>query len=312
MTVDSINKVMIMGAGAVGGFTGVQIFQKKSAEVHFIARGEHFRNMKENGLRYITPEENINLEVPVWEDPADTGEVYDLIIVTVKSADTPKALEQIRPVIGEKTQVLTIQNGLDNYEYLVSQLGVDNVIRGFCRLGCEVTAPGEITYRSLGDVTIGEEDGSESKRCQAITELLGQSGITCTVADDILRQAWKKMIWNTVYNCLSGLTATTLDAIYADEQVLKVAQDIAQELRKIANAEGVTISDDEITHIFDRTDKLGAFKTSTYQDRLKGKPMEYDALSGSALRRAEETGVNAPKLETINAMLRLTEKSERY
>ncbi len=312
MAVEKFNHVMIMGAGAVGGFVGARMIQKNAAEVDFIARGQHYHKMRDEGLRFITPEKEYQLDLPVFSNPADSGKVYDLVIVAVKSGDTAQALGQMRPVIGEQTQVLTIQNGLENYEYLRDELGQGRVVRGFCRLGCEVTAPGEITYRSLGEVTIGEEDGAESDRCRAIKALMDQSGITCMIAGDIRRQAWKKMIWNTVFNCISGLTATTLDGIFNDPDILKVAKGIAWELRNIAAAEGVDISDDKISEIFERTGKLGAFKTSTYQDRLKSKPMEYRALSGYAVRKATEAGVKAPKLETVNAMLKLTESSERY
>lgn len=300
---------MIMGAGAVGGFVGAKIFRNESAETVLVARGNHLKQLQINGLHFMAPDYDEYLHIKAVEDPSDAEMKPDLIIVTVKSKDTDGALKQIKPVIGEQTQVLTIQNGLGNYETLRDVLGTDRVIRGFCKLGCEVTAPGEITYRSLGDVTIGEDDGSNSPRCSAVKQLLDHSGINCTITDDIVKQSWQKMIWNTVFNCLTGLTATTTDAIYIENEAHQLARDIAVELRKIALAEGVTFTDDEITAVVEKSKALGAFKTSTYQDRLKNKPLEFDAFCGYASRKAAEAGVSTPKLDTINALFRLSEHS---
>lgn len=309
MPKNGFNSVMIMGAGAVGGFVGAKIFRNKSAETVLVARGNHLKQLQNNGLRFITPDDDEYLHINAVEDPSDAEMMPDLIIMAVKSKDTAGALKQIKPVIGEQTQVLTIQNGLGNYETLRDVLGADRVIRGFCKLGCEVTAPGEITYRSLGDVTIGEDDGTDSPRCTAVKQLLDHSGITCTIPDDILKQAWQKMIWNTVFNCLSGLTATTLDAIYQEPAAYNLAHELARELQKIALSEGVEFRDDEIMELIEKNRKLGAFKTSTYQDRLKNKPLEYDAFCGYASLKAAEAGVSTPKLDTVNALFRLSKHS---
>lgn len=305
MDIKQRKHVLIMGAGAVGGYIGAKIFQNGAADVTLVARGDHFKAIQKHGLMVSTSEDESALPVPVVDRPETITVPPDLIIIAVKTKDTEQAVSRIKPIISPNTQVLTIQNGLGNYDYVSNELGKEQVIRGFCRIGTEIVSPGHIHYSSMGDITIGEEDGSNSERCDMVQSIFTNAGIACEIADNILKRSWRKMIWNTVFNCLSGLTLTTLDAIYQTSQAHRLALDLAGELQQIARADNVEFSDEEITRLIENSARLGQFRTSTYQDRLKNKPLEYDAFCGYACRKAEQHGLQVPKLQTIDALFRL-------
>lgn len=299
--------VVIMGSGAVGGFYGALLAQVDGIEVTFIARGSHLEAMRKNGLRIIGMMNKRLDSIRVESDPARIPHPPDLVLMTVKSFDTKQAIEQLRPVVSSGTLILTIQNGLENYELLAEAFG-NRVIRGFCKIGAEVTSPGVIEYRGLSHVYLGEENGEPSNRVIQIQKIMEFAGIKATVSSEIRKEAWLKFLWNGIFNMLTGISKATTDLIYDDENAYKTAWQLFFEMQAIAGADGVIISDREGEKIIEETRKLGAFLTSTCQDRRKGKRLEYDAFCGYIVRRADACKLGVPATRTLFALYRMLEE----
>jgi 2-dehydropantoate 2-reductase len=172
------------------------------------------------------------------EDPSTLAKPPDLVIIAVKSYDTPEAIRQIRPVVDPNTQILTIQNGLENYELLSEEFGGSNVIRGLCKIGVELTVPGVIDYRGLSSVIFGEEDGTSTNRVLQLQKIMEHAGITVKVSHDIRRDAWIKFIWNGIFNMLTGLGGATTDRIFEDEDAYGIAWQLFYEMQAVAEAQG--------------------------------------------------------------------------
>lgn len=299
--------ILIMGSGAVGGFYGAHLAQTKGIEVTFIARGAHLDAMQKRGLE-VTGEKKMRLyPVRAVEKPIDTDPSPDLILMAVKSFDTHKCLDHINRVIGQNTQILTLQNGLENYEMLADTFGAKKTIRGLCKIGVEVTAPGVIDYRGFSSVLFGEEDGSESERVISLQKTMEASGISSRISGNIQKQAWKKFIWNGIFNMMTGITGATTNKIFKYQECYDMAWQLFLEIRSIAKAEGVDISFDDGRKIIEQTKELGAFRTSTMQDRLNGKPLEYDAFCGFISRKAELYEINAPVNKSLFALYKMLE-----
>ena len=136
--------ILIMGAGAVGGTFGSLLAKVKTNTVFFIARGKHLEAIKRNGLSVQSRKENFTIKVNVSDNPNNIKSKPDLILLTVKSFDTDSAIEQLKPVVFKKTQILSLQNGLENYPKLVNAFGDERVVRGVCGMNAEVLQPGVI------------------------------------------------------------------------------------------------------------------------------------------------------------------------
>lgn len=300
--------IIIMGAGAVGGWFGSQLAKSDACDVTFIARGSHLEKLRENAG--ITIHDTTNpqptsefIEVRSQSVQTPLKRNADWILMCVKSMDTKEAINQIRPWMNSETQILTIQNGLENYESLHNEFGESKVIRGLCRIGAELTKPGEITYRGLGEIIFGEETGTESSRIINLKSVFDQANISSKVSQDITKESWLKFLWNAVFNMITGITATTTDHIYAHEESLSFARQLAAEVQKSAQSiDRVYITDEEISKIFHQTKKLGAFKTSTYQDRIKNKPLEYDTFCGYLIRKADSHDLHLPGFAYLFAL----------
>ena len=305
-----MQNILIMGSGAVGGFYGGQLARIAGLNVTFVARGAHLRALQARGLR-ITGRTRLHLHpVHAVEDLSALDTAPDLVIVAVKSYDTPEAIRLLKPAVSTRTQILTIQNGLENYELLCDEFGSDRVIRGFCKIGAELTAPGVIDYRGLSSVVFGEEDGSQSNRVMQLQNIMERAGISVGVSREIRREAWLKFLWNGIFNMITGLTGATTDMIFDDEDAYAMAWQLFYEMQAVAGAEGVRITDKDGADVIEGTRAFGAFKTSTWQDRHKGKPLEYDAFCGYIVRKAAMYKLVAPVNQALFALYGLLEKSE--
>src|SRR5690606_38976231 len=151
---------------------------------------------------------------PADSDPAAFGITPDYILMGVKSMDTAASAEQLAPVMGPHTQILAIQNGVENYRILADRFGADRVLRGYCRVGSEIVAPGHIHQAAFGQIIYGEEDGRLTDRVKRAHRALTCAGVESKPSTAIAYEVWKKFLWNTLFNMPSGLLGVTLDHLF--------------------------------------------------------------------------------------------------
>ncbi len=306
-----MKNILVMGSGAVGGFYGAHLAQVSTLDVTFVARGAHLEALQKTGLQITGKKELLLKQITAVSLPSEVTVSPDLVIISVKSFHTNEAIELLRPVITKNTIILTLQNGLENYERLAEAFGSDNVIRGFCKIGVEVTAPGVIDYRGLSKVFFGEENGLRSNRVLQLQKIFQLAGIEGEVSENIHKEAWLKFIWNGIFNMITGLAKVTLDQVFLDKHAHATAWQLFYEMQAVAGVCGVTVSEQEGAEIINGAEELGVFRTSTYQDRQKGKPLEYDAFCGYVVRKAEEYDIGVPVNRTILALYQLLDQSDR-
>ena len=282
-----------MGAGAVGGTFGALLEKEKNNTVFFTARGQHLEAVKRNGLSVQSGKEKFTIKVNVSDNPGDFKSKPDLILLTVKSFDTDSAIEQLKPVVFRKTQILSLQNGIENYPKLVNAFGEKRVVRGFCGMNAEVLQPGVI-QGGQGYIFIGENIGEISARIQWLKSLFETSNIQCTVSQDIHQDVWRKFAWNCIFNIVSATTQLTVGKIVDNPEKIQFCKDIFKEISQVAKSQDVVLGADKEKLIFDIAGDSGDIKPSTLQDRLKGKRMEYDAFTGALIRLADKHKIHIP------------------
>lgn len=291
--------------GLLVDILGGMVDKNTNKKVLFVARGAHLEAMLFSGLVIRSPEGNSRFRVQAGDDPRAMDKV-DLVLFTVKSYDTDHAIEQIRPVVGPDTQILTLQNGIENYMKLVDAFGEDHVIQGFCRIGASVPKPGVIQHSAMGTITIGDTDSGDLSRLKAVQELFSRAGVSCQVSDDIRHEVWVKFTWNSIFNMLTALMDVTVDRLFSNEIGDKLLYDMFDEIRKVAATRWVKLTDEDAENIIEGARKLNeGFETSTYQDRQHGKRLEYEAFTGAIVRLAREADIPVPIHETLYKMLNM-------
>lgn len=300
---------MVMGAGAVGGYFGGRLAEKNTAVVTLIARGDHLKAIRKEGLIIQSDGGQTTIRTDAFEDPAHAARP-DLILFTVKSYDTDAAIEQVAPMVTENTQILTLQNGIENYPKLVQAFGEERVIQGFCKIGAGILKPGTIVHKAFGEVTAGEQDGKVTPRTDALKRLFESADIPINISKDIQRDVWLKFSWNTLLNMVTAAGNVTVEKIFEQRESEELCYRLFEEVRDVASSEGVILSAEDGKKIIESAKSLTGFETSTYQDRQKGKKMEYEAFTGAIVRLAKEHGLQVPYNEALYAILKLVELGE--
>lgn len=304
----NFRQVMVMGAGAVGGYFGARLSAETSARVSFIARGEHLSIMQQRGLVILSEGKRYELDIDAYRAPEEAP-APDLILFTVKSYDTAKAIDQISGVVGDKTQILTLQNGIENYPQLVNRFGEERVIQGFCQIGAGIQKPGVIEHQAFGKITLGEQDGSVTERVRAVQSLFGKAGIPVKISENITREVWIKFTWNSLFNMVTALTMTTVDEIFEHSECESLCYRLFEEIQQVAEQEGIMLESETGYDMIESARDLEDFETSTYRDREKGKQMEYETFTGAVVRLGKKHGVDVPHHQTLYALLKLIDKT---
>ena len=294
-------KMVMMGSGGVGGYYGARL-QQAGHEVAFVARGAHAEAMRKNGLRIRSELGDAHLTVRVLEDPAQAG-AADLAVIAVKLWDTEDAARAVARV--PRAAVVSLQNGVDKDEVLVSVLGRDRVLGGVTHIAAVIAEPGVIAQTGkLQRVTLGELDGSRTPRLQAAADAFRSAGVETVVSDDIRRVTWEKFVFLSALSGLTALTRKPIGEVRANPATRSLLLEALREAVAVARAEGAGLDDAFAQKQLETIDSLPAgMLSSMAQDLLRGRRLELPWLSGAVVRRAEKHGLRVPAHQAIQAAL---------
>jgi 2-dehydropantoate 2-reductase len=297
-------KILVMGAGAVGGYFGARL-QAAGEEVVFCARGENLRALREHGIEITSIRGDLKLRVTATDTPR-TDAPYDLVLFCVKFYQLESAAQQLNGCLGPGGAILSLLNGVESEARLAEIFGRESVLGGNARLGVELVAPGKIVHISTGHLEFGELDGRITDRARNYATAFERAGILGSLSDRIMTIRWDKLIWNSAFNTVTTLTRRTVGEVLDDPSGLELVTALMRETLRVAQADGAQLGEDRVEAFLAHSRKnLRALKTSTQQDLERGKPLEYEALSGAVLRAARRHRIDVPATQTVYALLKL-------
>jgi 2-dehydropantoate 2-reductase len=299
-----------MGSGAVGGFFGAKL-AGASNKVAFIARGVHLATLQRHGLMIHSFTGDLHIRNALFTDnPIEVGTV-DLVLFSVKSYETEAAAQALTPLVGEKTAILSLQNGVDNAEKIAAVWGAHRTLAGVVYIASELCNPGTIKHSAGGRIVFGELDGQVHETTKAVEQVLSSAKISCEVSSKIRKAQWQKLLWNAPFCAISCLARAGAKEIAESNSLAKLAVDCMGEVREAAK----TVSIDLDPALFDETlnfsRSLGDFKPSMLQDLEGGKPLEYEAFNGVVVRLLERAGKPAPINHVFYTVLKHFDKEIR-
>lgn len=294
--------VAIMGAGSVGCYFGA-LLARAGHRVTLIGRASHMQAIDKRGLRLQTATEDVCIPVTTSTSAAAVAGA-DVVLLCVKSTDTETAATQIKPHLGTHTQVLSLQNGVDNDQRLRQMLGAQPVAAAVVYVATAMAGVGHVRHFGRGELVIAPcPQGDE------IAQQFSAAHIPTQVSDNVLAALWQKLIINCVYNALSALTQQPYGWLMAQGGVPAVMRDIASECKAVALADGVPLPAyvDEAVAAIARTMPLQL--SSTAQDLARGKPTEIDHLNGYVVRRGQALGIATPANRLLQVLVQLKQAS---
>ncbi len=319
-------KICIFGAGAIGGYMGVKLAQV-GTDVSLVARGPHLEAMKKNGLRLIEGESDVTVPVIASENPKDLG-FQDYLIITLKAHSVSSIIEKVRPLVNEKTTIVSGVNGIPWWYFhkiggefegakLASvdpgnvqweSFGPSKVLGCVVYPAAEVLEPGVIKHIEGNRFSLGEPDGSKSDRALKLSKVLTEAGLKAPVRPKLRDEIWVKLWGNLSFNPISALTHATLDVLCTDIGTREVARKMMLEAQSIAEKLGVKFPID-VERRIDGGAAVGAHRTSMLQDLDQGRPMEIDALVTSVQELGRITKTPTPTIDVVLSLINLRARS---
>ncbi len=316
------HKVAIVGAGAIGGWMGVDL-ARAGVQLSVLARGDTLAALQKNGLQLHQGGQLHTVPVTASNDAAALG-VQDLVVISVKAPALASVAQQVGPLIGPNTVVLTAMNGVpwwflqgfggpvqdralasvDPEGSIARAIPAPHVVGCVVHASCSVDAPGVIRHHFGDGLIVGEPSGQASARVQALHALLQQAGFNATLSPQIQKDIWYKLWGNMTVNPVSAITGATTDRILDDPLVRQFVSGIMLEAKAIGAQIGIPIDQQpEDRHAVTR--KLGAFRTSMLQDVAARKPVELDALVSAVRELGQLTAVPTPLTDALLGLSRL-------
>ena len=289
-------RVAMMGSGGVGGFFGAKLVQA-GCDVVFIARGAHLAAMRDRGLRVAStghPELHLP-RVNAVEDPSQVGEV-DVVILSVKLWDTEAAARAIAPMVGPRTGVLSLQNGVVKDDILRRFFPPAQVMGGVCYVATHIGSPGVIQQTgTMQRMVVGEYDAPPSARATALRDALASQGVAAELSEDIRRSLWEKYVF------LVGLSGSTtairkpLGVVRANPRSREFLADLMRETVAVGRAHGVALPGDYAAQRMAFADTLPHDMTSSmHHDLERGNRLEVEWLSGGVVQLGAARQVATP------------------
>lgn len=307
--------VAVVGAGAVGGFYGGML-ALSGAPVTLVGRAQHVDAIRRDGLVIARSDRRDVVLVTAATDVSAIAEA-DVVLVCVKSPDTPEAAAAMKPYLRADAVVVSLQNGVANADTIAAV--VDQVVlASVVWVGTWMEAPGVVRHAGRGTLELGVTRACANRpraqeRARDVAALFERAGVHCPVVDDIEAALWSKLVINCAFNAVSALGRSRYGRMEAEPAIRDLMETAVRETVAVARASGVALDEREMIASMWRTaGSMPAQYSSTAQDILRGKPTEIDMLNGYVARRGEELGIPAPVNRALHALVKLREAGDDF
>jgi 2-dehydropantoate 2-reductase len=223
---------VIYGAGAVGGVIGGRL-HAAGFDVTLIARGAHLDALRSSGLHLITPERAEHHQVPVVGTPAEVDLDGAVVVLTMKSQDTVRALDDLMVVAPPDTPVVCAQNGVANERSALRRFA--HVYGMPVWLPAVFVTPGTVVQYSspiAGSLDIGRYPHGEDACASAVATDFTAAGFASRTQPRIMRAKYRKLLSNL---------GNALDAVCSDRFQSSLYQRAQQEGEAVFAAAGIDV-----------------------------------------------------------------------
>lgn len=304
-------KILILGAGGVGGYFGGRMIQA-GADVAFLARAGRAAQLRE-GLRIESPHGDATIPVDLV-GPADSARDFDLVILSCKAYGLTGALEAIAPFIREGTAILPLLNGFAHLERIEARFPGAPVWGGVAGVAATLTDEGVVRqmlpFQNIRAGLRGGGAGASRPCLDALVAALVAAGIDAAADPEIERAMWDKWCFLATLAASTCLMRGAIGEILETDHGAALIAGLHDECRATAAAGGwppaPNPAQDYRATLLERG---SGFTASMMRDMEAGRPTEADHIIGDMIARARRAGLNAPLLEVAYTRLQVYENS---
>jgi 2-dehydropantoate 2-reductase len=303
--------VLILGAGALGSLLGARLLASDAKVTLLSTNRDHIRSIRDHGLTIEELDGSIERVSfsSVFDDPRDLPEAADVVLLLVKSYATRQALQSIRNWRRADTLVLTLQNGIGNWERIAAEVGSASVLVGTTAQGSTLVGPGRVRHGGNGPTYLGEKQGALSERVQSLVELFTKAGLETYASGEMDRLIWKKLLVNVGINAITALTGIRNGVVASLEVARELCQAAVEEAVAVAQARGQQVPPDMVQQVWAIARATARNRSSMGQDVDRRKRTEIDAINGAIVQFGREDNVPTPVNRTLTQLIKILEAS---
>jgi 2-dehydropantoate 2-reductase len=297
-------RIAVLGIGGVGGYFGGKLAEcfadSDEVEIIFIARGESAKAITNNGLKVITPENEMIVRPQIISDePNEIGRI-DLFILCTKAYDLEESINKYRDCIVENTAILPLLNGVNHAETIKRILPDADVWNGCCFIVARLIEKGILKVDSEIRLLQFGSKSAEKSKLEKVEKIFKTAGIQVELSNEIDKTIWEKFIFISSLATLTSALDKTKGEILGSNENRQILIDLIAEASNLARAKKINVAEniEEIT--LDKIRKAPNNSTSSmHADFAKKGKTELETLTGYVVRGAKLLDVATPNYERL-------------
>src|SRR3954447_296964 len=303
-------RVLIVGAGAIGGYFGGRMLQA-GRDITFLVRPRRASELAAAGLVIKSPSGDVTLKDPPVVQADSIKDKFDLILLSCKAYDLEDAIRSLAPAVGERTSIIPLLNGMRHLDVLDRKFGPSHVLGGLCLTAVTLNEKREVVQlgpvQSLG---FGERDGKMSDRVRAIADVVGSGNFGAAASQAVLQDMWEKWVLLGSFAASTSLMRAPIGMILAAPGGKDFLLGMLDACRAVPPAEGHPPRAPALaraTAMF--TTEASPLTASMFRDIKAGQAVEADHVIGDLIARADTAKVSVPRLRTAYTHLKAYEQA---
>lgn len=303
-------KILILGAGAVGGYFG-GMMRAAGLDTSFVVRGARAAQLREHGLAVIGPDSEMQVDdIPVHV-AGDALPDADIVLMAIKATGLTSAIASLNGAVGEDTLIVPLLNGLRHIDTLAAVFGDERVAGGLCYIQASLDGNGAVQRHGPHQrIVVGARRPSQEERLKAFVDYVAPAGFEAVCSANVEQAMWDKVVFLATLAGMTSIARGAVGDIIATPYGEEATRAMLGECLAIAKAEGFALSPAAIENAQSLLlDPASRLSSSMLGDIRAGKPTEGDHILGDLINRSEKHGIATPFLKAAHVAVLVHEGS---
>lgn len=302
--------ILIAGIGGVGGYFGgllaKQLHDSKAVAIHFLARGEHLKEIQTKGLTVLKGKETCVSRPALASDKPEELGPADVVIICTKSYDLEEMLQQLKPCIHNDTLLLPLLNGVSATEQIRKAYPENPVADGCVYLVSRLKQAGVIENSgNIQTLYFGSGDPADEK-LNMLESLFRQAGIEATLSQNISTVIWEKFIFLSPTATATSYFDTCIGELLASDEGISTITALIGEVTQLAKAKHIAVADDIIQKTIAKLRALPFSATSSMHSDFQAHKThtELESLTAYIIRESQALRLETPVYQAAYTSLK--------
>ncbi|MCS0787771.1 ketopantoate reductase family protein [Cytobacillus firmus] len=303
-------RILVVGAGAIGGYFGGRLLEK-GEDVTFLVREKRKHQLEKYGLLAESVHGDMTFPEPKTVQAGEKADAFDVILLSTKAYHLEGAIKDIRPFTDDSTLILPLLNGIAHMDQLIAAFGAANVLGGLCFIETTLGENGKVIQTSpVHDFVFGERSGEKTERILKLQEAFSGTKANFRLSENIEQEMWHKYLFISTLSGVTSLFRSPIGPIRDQSFGLNAVKIVLKEASAIMRGLDAPLADGIEDAQVQKIKEMGyEMKSSLQRDMEKQQAIEADHFFGYLLKKAELLDLDAPVIGAIYANLKVYEKN---